>query len=270
MRPVIGIIPSRDEGGRYTVHRDYLEAVEAAGGLPVVIGYAEADQDVRRRLLLIDGLLLTGGGDLDPASFGEAPHPSLGTVEPERDAFELALARLAAAMGLPLFGICRGAQLLNVAFGGDLHQDLPAQWRGPLVMHMQRGPRAWPAHAVGVAPDSRLGAIVGAERLRVNSFHHQAIRRVAPGWRAVAWSDDGVIEAIERPDGPLALGVQWHAEALAAAGAWEQRRLFAAFVEAARASADRTSPDEAVPSGERPGIGRTDQADRRGDQAEKR
>lgn len=242
MRPVIGIIPGRDAEDRYTVHRDYLAAVDAAGGFPVVIGYG-TEAAVRRALRLFDGLLLTGGGDVDPAHFGEAPHPALGDVDPERDAFELLAARLAAEAGRPLFGICRGAQVLNIAFGGDLFQDLSAQRGGPLVLHQQRGPRTWPAHVVSVARGSRLEAIVGGERLRVNSFHHQAIRRVAPGWRAVAWSEDGVIEAIERPDVPFAVGVQWHAEALAAAGDPAALRLFAAFVEAAREAAGRSSTE---------------------------
>ncbi|MBE3596486.1 MAG: gamma-glutamyl-gamma-aminobutyrate hydrolase family protein [Hydrogenibacillus sp.] len=245
-KPLIGLVPAYGRDGRYTVQRDYLTAVEDAGGVPVIWGYGPpsgasppvveaAKAEAETMLARIDGLMLTGGDDIDPWYFGEAPHPALGEVTPERDAFEVAAVHLAVARGMPLLGICRGAQVINVALGGDLYQDLTAQYGRLLIQHQQRAPRDHPAHAVRLVAGSRLQAIVGRSALRVNSFHHQAVRRVAPGWVASAHSEDGVVEAIERVEGGFGIGVQWHAEALAAAGDVPSQKLFRAFVESARA-----------------------------------
>jgi putative glutamine amidotransferase len=179
----------------------------------------------------LQGVCLSGGPDLDPAAYHARAHAELGPIEPELDAFELELARCADAAGLPVLGICRGCQVLNVARGGTLHQHLPDVTDGRIA-HRQDEPGRVPTHTVDIAPATRLAAISGVSgTLGVNSFHHQAADRVGRGLRAVAWAPDGTIEAIEDPDAPLYLGVQWHAEGLVERP--EHRALFEALVQAA-------------------------------------
>ena len=190
----------------------YLRAVERAGGLPVVLPPLELDR-ISSLLDRLSGVLLSGGPDLDPAAYGRAAHPELGDTEPQLDVFEVQLAREADARGLPIFGICRGAQALNVARGGTLHQHLPEITDGSIV-HRQHQPGTEVTHEVRVAPRSGLAAVVGCPRVTVNSFHHQSVDRLGTGLRAVAWADDGVIEGIEGWGKSLLLGVQWHAETL--------------------------------------------------------
>lgn len=208
----------------------YVEAVTRAGGAPVVIAplAPAAGETLLRRL---DGLLLSGGPDLHPVAYGCEPHEQLGPTEPEVDAFELSLYRSAMALGVPVLGVCRGAQVMNVAEGGTLHQHIPDAY-GSQVNHRQPEPGWMCTHAVDPLADSQLSSIVGAGTLMVNSFHHQAIDQLAPGLRPTAHSADGLIEAIERPGDVFCLGVQWHAESLV--GEPQQLWLLQAFVAAAR------------------------------------
>jgi putative glutamine amidotransferase len=190
----------------------YARAVEAAGGLPVVLPPLEHGA-IGPLVDRLAGVCLSGGPDLDPAAYEAEPDPHLGPVEPDLDAFEFAVARRADQLGIPVLGICRGCQALNVARGGTLHQHLPDVTDGS-VPHRQKESGRRTTHSVRVEARSRLADIVGAEELDVNSFHHQAVDRVGRDLRPVAWSSDGVVEAIE-DDGPaLYLGVQWHAETL--------------------------------------------------------
>lgn len=207
----------------------YLQAIEAAGGLPVVIPPLELHA-VEPLLDRFGGVCLSGGPDLDPEAYHERRHPELGPVEPELDRFELELARRADARGLPMLAVCRGAQALNVARGGTLHQHLPDR-PGVTIEHRQSAPGDRTTHAVEVMAGSRLARIMGRRRARVNSFHHQAIDRLGAGLRAVAWSPDGVIEGIEAPGRDFLIGVQWHAETLV--DRRDNCRLFQALVEAA-------------------------------------
>ncbi|MCL6522761.1 MAG: gamma-glutamyl-gamma-aminobutyrate hydrolase family protein, partial [Firmicutes bacterium] len=238
MRPRIGIPAGRADGSAdaaFHLGADYVRAVEAAGGLPVILPAGEGGARPEEALRGLDGLLLAGGGDLAPALYGETPHPQLGWVDPDRDRWELALARRALASGLPVLGICRGIQVLNVADGGTLYQDLPSQLPEAL-QHRQQAPRWHQSHTVRVEAESLLARLVGAGELAVNSFHHQAVREVAPGWRVSALAPDGVVEAMERRDLPFALGIQFHAENLFA----RDRRflgIFRGLVEAAAARA---------------------------------
>jgi putative glutamine amidotransferase len=190
----------------------YLRAIERAGGLPVVLPPLELDR-ISPLLDRLSGVLLSGGPDLDPAAYGRAAHPELGDTKPQLDLFEVQLAREADARGLPILGVCRGAQALNVARGGTLHQHLPDITDGSIV-HRQRQSGTELTHEVRIAPRSGLAALLGNSRIAVNSFHHQSVDRLGRGLRAVAWADDGVIEAIEGWGKSLLLGVQWHAETL--------------------------------------------------------
>jgi putative glutamine amidotransferase len=235
MRPLIGVTTSElrpSSAGTLRRHGEpphaemalgmtYLRAIEAAGGMPVVLpplGDAVAYLD------RLDGICLSGGPDLDPDAYG-APerHAELGPTEPGLDAFELELARAADVRGLPILGICRGAQALNVARGGTLHQHLPG--------HRQTEPATATTHTVQIEPGTRLAGIAGAGRLRVNSFHHQAVDVLGRGLRVVARSADGLAEAIEGSGARLVLGVQWHAEGLLADS--RHMALFSALVAAA-------------------------------------
>lgn len=159
----------------------------------------------------IDGVVFSGGGDPDPATFGQAPHRDLGSVDAERDRFEVALYRAARARGLPILGICRGMQIIAVAEGGTMHQDLAAL--PGTHQHDQRHPAGDPIHEVRLAPGAALTAAFGRESVRVNSFHHQAVATVPEGLRTVATASDGVIEAIEAERGAFLIAVQWHPEA---------------------------------------------------------
>lgn len=227
MKPVIGITPNYAGGTRlYTLHRAYAAAVEAAGGLPVLL-FPPAPPG--RLPGFLDGILLSGGGDIDPLLFGEEPLRECGEISPLRDAFELPLCRMALRHGIPLLGICRGMQVLNIAAGGSIYQDILAQ-AGATLKHSQQAPRPHGTHSVMPEEDSLLAALWGRRRIAVNSFHHQAVARLGEGFRAAAHSPDGIIEAIERQDGAFALGVQWHPEAMETE---EQALLFSAFVQAA-------------------------------------
>jgi putative glutamine amidotransferase len=210
----------------------YVRALARAGAIPIVLPPLPADA-VPALLGPLAAVCLSGGPDLDPSAYGAAPSPDLGPVEPALDVFELEVARCADAAGLPILGICRGSQALNVARGGTLHQHLPAITDNT-VDHRQRAPGWEETHDVRIAPDSRLAAILGVTELRVNSFHHQAVDRLGEGLKAVAWAVDGTIEAIEAVEGDgdrLVLGVQWHAETLDRPG--PHPRLFEALVAAA-------------------------------------
>lgn len=223
-----------------TLGLSYMRAIERAGGLPVALPPL-ANENVDPLLDQLAGLLLTGGPDLDPACYGASPHPELGPVDHDVDVFEIALCRNAERRGMPILGICRGSQLLNVARGGTLYQHLPDITRGA-VEHGQAEPGDRTTHEVRVAPDSGLAQTTGGGPVSVNSFHHQGIDRLGVDLRAVAWAQDGVIEAVEDSGGRFVLGVQWHAETLVDGA--EQLALFERLVAAAELTAERSSGEQ--------------------------
>lgn len=229
MRPLIGISTGYDgKTGRYGLKAAYVRAVENAGGAPVMLGFqSDSAAEVLRRL---DGLLLSGGGDIEPHHYGEEPHPGL-SLEPERDAYELELARLAHQEGIPVLGICRGCQVMAVTAGEGLYQDIPSQIPSE-INHAQEAARAQTTHGVRILPGTRLGRLIGQDEIDVNSFHHQSVRQVPAGQRLSALAPDGVIEGFEDPSHPFWLAVQWHPEDLAPRSA-AARVLFEALVEAA-------------------------------------
>jgi putative glutamine amidotransferase len=208
----------------------YLRAIEASGGLPLVIP-PMPPAAIAPLVDRLHGLCLSGGPDLDPVAYGAAPHAELGPTEPELDSFELELTREAHARNLPILAICRGAQLLNVATGGTLFQHVPDRTDGT-IEHRQTGAADSLTHLVDLAGGSLTAAVMGATEISVNSFHHQAVDRLGRGLLAVGWSPDGLVEAIEAPARDFVLGVQWHAECLAELP--EQKRLFTGLVEASR------------------------------------
>ena len=210
---------------------DYLEAVAASGAEPVVL---DVDHGPRGLLKDLDGLVLSGGGDVDPALFGEPRHPAYSPAEEGRDAAEIALARAALEMMAPLLAICRGVQVLNVAAGGTLVQDIPTEVRHALAHRIDK-PKDFPAHEVAVSPGSTLAALLGTDASRphvvVNSRHHQAVRDVAPGFHVTAKATDGVIEALESDDrSAFCVGVQWHPENFGAESRF--RELFRGLIQA--------------------------------------
>jgi len=238
--PLIGIPSRSDQTSRsstpiFTQNRAYVEAVTAAGGAPVLIPLNLDKGALRAIYGRLNGLLLAGGGDLDPKHYGEAIHEKCGKPDEARDVVELTLARWSLAESLPVLGICRGIQVLNVVAGGTLYQDIASQMPGSLKHH-DLGPddsRNYLAHKVTVNGDGHLAAMLGQGQADVNSLHHQAVKDLAPGFRVVARAPDGVIEAIEGHDHPFALAVQWHPEELVE-NAPPMRRLFEEFVSAAR------------------------------------
>lgn len=229
MRPVIGIVVSLNkERDSYVGGMAYVDAVKAAGGLPLLLPCIDDEDLASQFFTRVDGLLLPGGPDVDPVHFGEGPMYHYTFIDPERDFVELLLAKLALQNNIPILGICRGVQILNIASGGDIYQDLAAQ-REDILIHDQKAPRRYPTHAVEVKPDSKLFNVLGETSLRVNSYHHQAVRNVAPGFKVSAVASDGIIEGIEHTSLRYAIGVQWHPELM-----WGKyplfKRLFASFV----------------------------------------
>ena len=210
-RPRIGLTLDVDEErGRYFLGRAYAHAVLEAGGLPVLLPHAR--EAAGAYLALLDGLVVTGGAfDVPPELYGEARREVCGPSKPERTAFEKDLLEAALAARMPVLGVCGGMQLLNVVRGGTLHQDLAAD--AGVRGHEQPAPKDVPSHEVLVQAGTQLAALVGAGPLRVNSTHHQAVRDPGAGVLVSGRAPDGVIEAIELPDLPFALGVQWHPEA---------------------------------------------------------
>ena len=211
----------------YRFNGHYPAAIAACEGLPLVIPLNLPEPILRAVFERLDGLCLPGGVDVDPAEYGEASHPDLGSVDYARDRTELLLAKWALEANLPVLGICRGIQLLNVAGGGTLYQHLPAQLPDTQRHDYRLQDSAWetPTHEVRIEPESKLAAAVGKDALRTNSFHHQAVKDVAPGFHATAWAEDGVVEAIESEGQALR-----RRRAVASRGDVPQRHLLAAHL----------------------------------------
>jgi putative glutamine amidotransferase len=213
-------------------NRTYVRAVTRAGAAPVLIPYITIEPRLRALYVVLDGLLLSGGDDVDPAHYGERVHEKCRAIDPQRDEMELMLARWAIDDGKPLLAICRGIQVLNVALGGSLYQDIQAQIPGAERHDWYPGyPRDHRPHTVAILPDTRLAHILEATTLPVNSLHHQALKDVAPGLIVTARAPDGIVEAAEADDHPFAVAVQWHPEELADSDLCAQH-LFDALVEA--------------------------------------
>ncbi len=248
MKPVIGLTCSTaSEGGskavrRYSCPEAYVRRVEEAGGIPILLPVADPSR-VPELVALVDGVILIGGDDVDPSMYGQPSHPRLGPVDRLRDEFEVAVARFAADESIPAFGICRGCQVMNVALGGTLIQDIPSEVDGAL----SHSGRSDSAHDAAVTPGTRLHRLLGKKVVSVNSHHHQSVGVPAEGFDVTARSADGVIEAAELPGHVFFLGVQWHPERMPKSES--TRRLFRAFLEAAQT---RARSRASSPAGKRP------------------
>jgi putative glutamine amidotransferase len=235
--PIIGITTGRgrdDAGESWVQVTDaYVQAILRAGGLPILLPVGLEGERLREIQPRLAGLLLTGGGDIDPAVFNGEPHPRVAEVDPGRDALEIPLARWAAESGTPFLGICRGCQVVNVALGGGLYTDVADQVPGAVRhVHLKGEPRSRLAHDVHVEAGTCLARILGHSDLPTNSSHHQSAKEIAPGLAVTARATDGVVEALELPGHPFGLAVQWHPEWLPDSA--PHQAIFKAFISAAK------------------------------------
>lgn len=220
---------------RTYVNHDYILAIEAAGGVPLLLPAVEHDESILRQVESVDALLLTGGYDPNPLLYGENPNRRIDFIFPELDEHQVRAVRAAEAAGKPVFGICRGLQIINVAFGGTLYQDL-SLIPNSYIQHQQKSRKHSAGHQVRVVEGSRLADILGETDIVTNSFHHLAIKDVAEGFVPNAFAPDGVIEGIERSDGAPVIAVQWHPEMMFEKHP-KMMTLFLKFVDAARQAA---------------------------------
>jgi putative glutamine amidotransferase len=234
MKPIIGVTSSLKDDQLLTLSLDNTDSVTKAGGVPIILPNLLDPEQVERIADQIDGLLLTGGGDIDPTLFGEEPHPNLGSITPARDQFEIAITRKVMEQNKPILAICRGCQILNIAAGGDMFQDIYAQHDNQLLQHAQRAPRPHGSHFVDVKDGSLLYRITKLNRFKVNSFHHQAVRHVAEGFQTSATASDGIIEAFESTQHAFILAVQWHPECMVNSGDPSANAIFNTFIEACK------------------------------------
>lgn len=241
MKPIIAVTTTIDaKGGDYrqpriALYANYIAVLERAGLTPVLVTPAHNERSIRQLVDACAGLVLSGGDDIDPSRYGQDPIPELGPVNPPRDIAECRALDVAVERDIPVLGICRGHQLLNVFFGGTLCQDIPTEL-GDAMSHVQVSPWGSHFHEATVTPGSRLADAVGKERLEINSYHHQAIREVAPNLEVTARADDGLIEAVESRDHRWIVGVQWHPERHEARAEESDPnvRIFSAFADAVR------------------------------------
>ena len=234
LKPLIALTASLDDSGKsYHIYRTYMESVARAGGIPVMLGMTQEKEDIRRLISAFDGFLFVGGEDVMPAYYGQETMLSCGEVLPMRDEAEIALYRAVIETDKPIFGICRGIQLMNVAAGGTLYQDIPSQVKAEVpLQHSQCTPSHIATQKITVVPNTLLSDILGGKgTIFMNSHHHQAVRDIAPGYRRCAFTSDGVTEGIYMPEKRFVLGVQWHPERLSAEFE-DAAALFRAFVAA--------------------------------------
>jgi putative glutamine amidotransferase len=233
-KPLIGLTPLYDiEQEKVWMRPNYMQAIIASGGIPLILPLTCDKTDIHALARLCDGFLFTGGPDVHPALFGEETLRYCGAINEKRDTLEILLLKEADRLDKPVLGICRGIQLINVAFGGSLYQDIPAQVDGVPIAHDQQRPYDVPVHTVSVEQESPLGHIINKEELMVNSMHHQAVKDLAPALKCAAKSKDGLIEGVYMPGRKFFLAVQWHPEYLWQ-GHQDQQKIIAAFVDASK------------------------------------
>jgi putative glutamine amidotransferase len=231
-KPIIGItgayIKRNEHMEGVYVHHDYHKSVAANGGIPVILPFINPEMTLET-LPLCDGIILSGGEDVDPQFYGQDPHIHLGPTLPDRDLVEIEIVKYAIKNNIPILAVCRGVQILNVALGGTLIQDIPSQMKEP-IQHSQTVERRRDTHWVNISTDSKLYQILDADRVRVNSLHHQALDKVSEDLRVVAMSSDGIVEAVEYiHSSTFTVGVQWHPESMASSNS-RMNNLFIEFI----------------------------------------
>ncbi|WP_262175753.1 gamma-glutamyl-gamma-aminobutyrate hydrolase family protein [Saccharococcus sp. Marseille-Q5394] len=230
MKPIIGITSNIDSAA-HTLQNTYIQAVIDGGGVPFIIPTG-VESDVQQITTLLNGLIISGGGDMNPHLFNEEPWPELGNVTPERDSIEMELVRHMLKLDKPILGICRGHQVLNVALGGTLYQDIVSQVASPILQHDQKAKREYQSHAVHIEKGTILESITTSDKIMVNSFHHQAVKDIPSPLVVSGKASDGIAEAVESTDHHFVVGVQWHPESLMQNSDQVSRRLFEAYMKA--------------------------------------
>ncbi len=237
-KPVIGINSSRvirhetsySHSVIESLSNDYVESVIKAGGVPVILPILSDEESIRRQIELLDGVILSGGVDINPLVYNEEPSPKLGYIFPDKDTFDLSIVKIACELNKPILAICRGHQILNIAFGGTLYQDL-SDMEGCYIKHQQQTKDGAATHTIDITPNSILHSILG-NSIVTNTFHHQAIKSLAPGFKVTAFSKDNVIEAIEKCDTNFVVGVQFHPEIMTTYNDKNMLKLFESFITA--------------------------------------
>lgn len=237
-KPIIGINSTRllkpetpySHSVMDSISNDYVESIIKAGGIPIILPILSDEESIRQQIKLLDGVLLTGGIDINPLLYNEEPSPKLGFIYPDKDNFDILIVKIALELKKPILAICRGHQILNVALGGTLYQDL-SYIDGCYIKHHQQSKDGAASHTLNITANSILYKILG-DSIISNSFHHQAIKDLAPGFKVTAYSKDNVIEAIEKCDEEFVVGVQFHPEIMTAYGDNNMLKLFQAFIKA--------------------------------------
>ncbi|MDK2984779.1 MAG: putative glutamine amidotransferase [Clostridia bacterium] len=228
-KPLIGITCAQDTAEqRYWLREYYVHVIEKCGGIPIILPPVEVN-NIAKHIETVSGLILSGGVDVDPVFFGSEPLPGCGEITPERDYYEIELVKKYLETAKPLLAICRGLQVLNIACGGFIYQDIYSELDGPLLKHSQLAPKWHATHSISLQKNSILHNIFAKSALRVNSFHHQAVSIPAKDFEIVAKSPDGIVEAIEHKFHPFTIGIQWHPECMAEKNR-DQMQLFEKFV----------------------------------------
>ena len=215
MKPIIGIVPSiNEDANQYYSNIENAEAIVRVDGLPYLLPYVTSNRDMLQIVNVIDGLYLAGGNDVDPKYYEETPHENIGEINPTRDIFELNLLKMMFKRNKPVLGVCKGMQMINVALGGDLYQDVISQCETELIQHKQRAKITYPTHPIYVKAGTKLYRMIRKKNVYVNSYHHQAVRRLGENLIVSSYATDGIIEAIESTVHSFVIGVQWHPECL--------------------------------------------------------
>jgi len=239
-KPIIGINSTRvikhetpySHSVIESLSNDYVESVIKAGGVPVILPILSDEESIRRQIEILDGVLLSGGVDINPLVYNEEPSPKLGYIFPDKDTFDLLIVKIAYELKKPILAICRGHQILNIAFGGTLYQDL-SDMEGSYIKHQQQTKDGAASHTIDIIDGSILHNILGSSII-TNSFHHQAIKDLAPGFKVSAYSKDNVIEAIEKCNENFVIGVQFHPEIMATYNDDNMLKLFQSFIVASQ------------------------------------
>ena len=232
MRPIIAIFTEIDEKLNVNIRNTYINAVESTGGLPLIVPYLKSDESLETLIERCDGFIFTGGGDIDPRYYGEEKKPTCGDIEYNRDELEFRVFDSIFASGKPILAVCRGIQLVNVALGGTLYQDIPTELDTGMI-HKQKEPEDAPSHEVNVLESTPLYELLKSKRVVANSFHHQAIKKLGNGLKIMATADDGIIEGAYIPGERYFRAFQWHPERLVDIDA-HNRLIFEDFINACR------------------------------------